>query len=116
MADPAGSTRGLGLLPATAAALVLAAASAAGANTFDPVQPFTPYAERSRFLPAVPGANGGLYGFVNPAVLTHVRGLESTFAWSDRGGGGNEWGMFTALPGSVSASSGNRGTTAAKGR
>ena len=80
-------------------AVLLAAASSAGAGSSDPVQPFAPYAGRSEFMPAVPGANGGLYGFVNPAVLTHVRGLESTFAWSDRGpGGGNEWGTFTALP------------------
>ena len=82
-----------------AVAVLLASASSAGANSFDPVQPFAPYSERSEFMPAVPGAHGGLYGFVNPAVLTHVRSLESTFAWSDRGlGGRNEWGMFTALP------------------
>ena len=80
-------------------AALLAAASSAGADSSNPVQPFAPYAERSEFMPAVPGANGGLYGFVNPAVLTHVRGLESTFAWSGRGpGGGSEWGAFTALP------------------
>ena len=82
-----------------AIAVLLAAASSAEAGGSDPVQPFAPYAGRSEFMPAVPGANRGLYGFVNPAVLTHVRGLESTFAWSDRGpGGGNEWGTFTALP------------------
>ena len=89
-------------LSLAAVALFLTAASSAGAgssNTITLPQPFAPYAERSEFMPAVPGANGGLYGFVNPAVLTHVRGLESTFAWSDRyRGGRNEWGMFTALP------------------
>ncbi len=101
VAEPAESNRirSRGHLSRAAVAVVLASASSAGANSFDPVQPFAPYAERSEFMPAVPGALGGLYGFVNPAVLTHVRGLESTFAWSDRGrGGGNEWGMFTALP------------------
>ena len=79
--------------------MILAVASSAGAESFGRVQPFAPYAERSEFMPAVPGAGPGLYGFVNPAVLTQVRGIESTFAWSDRGGGGgNEWGMFTAFP------------------
>lgn len=82
-----------------AIAVLLVVASSAGAGSSNSTQPFASYAERSEFMPAVPGANGGLYGFVNPAVLTHVRGLESTFAWSDRGpGGGNEWGTFTALP------------------
>ena len=97
VAEPAGPARGR--RSKAVIAVLLAAASSGGADSSSPVQPFAPYAERSEFMPAVPGANGGLYGFVNPAVLTHVRGLESTFAWSDRGpGGGNEWGTFTALP------------------
>ena len=79
-----------GRLSKAVIAVLLAAASSGGAGSSDPVRPFAPYAGRSQFMPAVPGANGGLYGFVNPAVLTHVRGLESTFAWSDRGPGGRQ--------------------------
>ena len=100
VAEQAGPARGSspGRRSKAAIAVLLAAASA-WADGSGPVRPFASYAERSEFMPAVPGANRGLHGFVNPAVLTRVRGLESTFAWSDRGrGGGNEWGAFAALP------------------
>ena len=63
---------------------------------------FTPYEARSEFLPASPGsARTGLYGYLNPATLTYVDGLETVFAWSDGSalaGGTDDWGLYAGLP------------------
>ena len=63
---------------------------------------FTPYEARSEFLPSSPGsARAGLYGYLNPAMLTYVDGLETVFTWSDESaaaGGANEWGLYTGAP------------------
>ncbi len=64
--------------------------------------PFIPYAERSEFILAAPGAlDAGLYGYVNPAILTYVERMENVFAWSTADDPlrlANQWGLFTAWP------------------
>ena len=64
--------------------------------------PFIPYAERSEFILAAPGAlDAGLYGYVNPALLTYVERMENVFAWSTADDPlrlANQWGLFTAWP------------------
>jgi protease-4 len=63
---------------------------------------FTPYEARTEFLPQSPGgARAGLYGYVNPAMLTYVDEMESVFTWSDEtaiAGAANDWGLYTGLP------------------
>ncbi len=72
-------------------ALLLTATAAWG-------QQFTPYAARGEFLLGPPGSGGaGLYGYVNPALLTYAPPSGTAFAWSDRGGGVGDWGLFSNI-------------------
>lgn len=63
---------------------------------------FTPYAERTQFLPTPPGVSPtGLLGYVNPAILGRLPASESAMAWSPQRAGANvvnDWGMYSALP------------------
>jgi protease-4 len=60
------------------------------------------YHAYSDFMLASPGAMGpGLYGYVNPAMLTYLHQPDLMFAWSDDGGKWNDfdrWGLFAAVP------------------
>lgn len=60
------------------------------------------YHTHSRYLLASPGAMGmGLYGYVNPALLTYLHHADLYFAWSDAGGEWSDldgWGLFTGFP------------------
>jgi protease-4 len=60
------------------------------------------YHTHSKYLLASPGAMGmGLYGYVNPALLTYLHQPDFYFAWSDaRGDWGSfdGWGFFSAFP------------------
>jgi len=65
--------------------------------------PFIPYAERSEFALAAPGGlNTGLYGYINPALLSYVEQMENVLAWSTsprQDAPTNQWALFSALPG-----------------
>jgi protease-4 len=75
--------------------LLLAWAAESGATIPD-------YHTHSRYLLASPGAMGmGLYGYVNPALLTYLHHTDLYFAWSDAKGEWSDldgWGLFTGLP------------------
>ncbi len=63
---------------------------------------FSSYYNQNRFGLTSPGAMGhGLYGRVNPALLTYVEHPDIYFAWSDRTGDWydfDNWGIFAAVP------------------
>lgn len=60
------------------------------------------YQTRSDFMLTSPGAMGvGLYGYENPAMLTHLHQVDLLFTLSDETGDWNDfnrWGLFTAVP------------------
>jgi protease-4 len=60
------------------------------------------YHYHSKYLLASPGAMGmGLYGYVNPALLTYLHQTDFYFAWSDAKGDWSNfdgWGLFTGFP------------------
>lgn len=74
--------------------LLLAATTAWG-------QEFTPYSARSEFLLGSPGSSGaGLYGYINPALLTYAPPSGTVFTWSDRSdqpGAISDWGLFSNI-------------------
>ena len=84
------SARGLFL-----AFLLLACAGTSGATIPD-------YHSHSRYLLAPPGAMGmGLYGYVNPALLTYLHQPDFYFAWSDARDDWSNfdgWGFFGGFP------------------
>jgi protease-4 len=63
---------------------------------------FLPYHARTDFALAPPGAlRFGLYGFENPALLSHLHQPDALFTWSDKSGKWsdfNNWGLFVAVP------------------
>ncbi len=65
-------------------------------------QAFAPYPVRSEFLSTSPGGSGsGLQGYINPALLTYVEEMETSFTWTDapdQQGVANQWGVFTGFP------------------
>jgi len=60
------------------------------------------YHTHSKYLLASPGAMGmGLYGYVNPALLTYLHQPDFYFAWSDAKDDWSSfdgWGFFTGIP------------------
>lgn len=60
------------------------------------------YHTQTDFLLTSPGAMGlGLYGYINPALLTYVHQPDLMFTWSDASGKWNDfnrWGLFAAIP------------------
>ncbi len=81
--------------PALAIALALCPAPSVAGN-------FTPYKARTEFLPSSPGSvYSGLYGYVNPAMVTYVDEMETMFTWSDdtaAAEAANDWGLYMGLP------------------
>ncbi len=79
----------------TTAILLLAVAGAAEAT-------IPQYHTHSKYLLAPPGAMGmGLYGYVNPALLTYLHQPDFYFVWSDADGdwsASNGWGFFSGFP------------------
>ena len=61
-----------------------------------------PYESRTEFLPTSPASTpSGLYGYVNPALLAYVDGMETAFSWSGESGMTDvapDWGIFSAIP------------------
>ena len=84
----------VGLL--AAAFLLIALAGTAGATIPD-------YHTHANYLLASPGAMGvGLYGYVNPALLTYLHQPDLYFAWSDAKDDWSDlagWGFFSGFPG-----------------
>ena len=63
---------------------------------------FTSYQARTEFLPSSPSSSySGLYGYVNPAMVTYVDDMEMLFTWSDDSEAievANDWGFYMGLP------------------
>jgi protease-4 len=76
--------------------LLIALAGTAGATIPD-------YHTHANYLLASPGAMGvGLYGYVNPALLTYLHQPDLYFAWSDAKDDWSDlagWGFFGGFPG-----------------